>query len=324
MINFVQVGLGPMGRRIAKAALERGFRMVGAVDPAAELAGKDAGAVCGLAPLGVKVSPDLKSVRKAGKADAAILTTVSDIKRIESQIAALAGAGLNVVSTCEELVYPWKTDPATAKRIDGLCKRKGVACLSAGVNPGFLMDYLPILLSGVCQRTEQVIVRRFQDASSRRIPFQQKIGAGLTRRQFAAKKATGTLRHVGLTESMHMLADGFGWDVDRTTETLRPIIAERKITGGYAPIEKGMASGVEQIGKAWVGKKLVIRLEFRAAIGEPESKDEVEITGLPSFRSTIPGGINGDVATTAAVLNALPRLLKAGPGLKTMLDLPLG
>jgi 4-hydroxy-tetrahydrodipicolinate reductase len=324
MIKLVQVGLGPMGRRIARAAVERGHKLVAAVDPAPDKIGQDLGALCGLPPLGVKIAPDLKTALGAKRADAALLTTLSSLKAIEPQVAALARAGLHILSTCEEMVYPWKTAPAIARRIDHLCKQHGVACLSTGVNPGFLMDFLPVVLTGVCRSVERIIVRRIQDASPRRIPFQQKIGAGLTREQFAAKKAGGTLRHVGLTESMHMIAAALGWDLSRTTETLRPVIADRRITSGYTPIEPGMACGVEQIGRAWVGRKLVIRLEFRAAIGDPDPRDEVDITGLPNLRSVIPGGVNGDIATTAMVLNTLPRLLKSGPGLKTMLDVPVG
>jgi len=324
MLKLVQVGLGPMGRRIAKAAVERGHKIVAAVDPAPDKTGRDIGLLCGLSRLGVKVVPNLKSAPAVKRADAALLTTLSSLKAIEPQVAELARAGLHVLSTCEEMVYPWKTAPTIAERIDRLCRAKNVACLATGVNPGFLMDLLPVVLTGVCERIEKIVVRRIQDASPRRIPFQQKIGAGLTRAQFAAKKAAGTLRHVGLTESMHLIAAGMGWNVSRTTETLRPVIARRKIAGGYVPIAPGMASGVEQIGRAWVGRRLVIRLEFRAAIGEPDPRDEIEITGLPNLRSVIPGGVNGDIATTAVILNTLPRLMKAGPGLKTMLDVPMG
>lgn len=312
-----------MGQRVLQEAVARGHRIVAAVDPAPDKAGRDVGELCGLPRMGVKVSPNLSSVRSARSAEAALLTTVSGLKAIEPQVAELARAGLDIVSTCEEMVYPWTTSPAIAKRMDAICRKHGVTCLSTGVNPGFLMDFLPVVLTGVCREVSRIVVRRIQDASPRRIPFQQKIGAGLTLKQFAAKKATGTLRHVGLTESMHMIAAGLGWKLSRTTESLQPIIAGRRITSGYVPIERGMAAGVEQIGRAWAGRKEVIRMEFRAAIGEPDPRDEVEITGVPNVRSVIPGGVNGDIATTAMVLNVLPRVLASGPGLKTMLDIPV-
>lgn len=322
MIGIVHVGLGPLGRRVVRYALERkGLTLVGAVDVDPAMVGKDVGTFCGARRLGIAVAPDVQSVLGRKKADVAVLTTVSDLKRIESQIAELARAGLNVVSTCEELSYPWRTAPRIAKRIDATCRRCGVTCLGTGVNPGFLMDYLPAVMSGVCRNVRKVIVERVQDASVRRIPFQQKIGAGLTAAAFRRKKAEGALRHVGLPESVHMIAAAVGWRLTKVTESLRAVKARKRTTTGYMPIAPGMARGVEQFGRGFVGKREVIKLHFRAAVGEPESFDRIRILGEPNIESTIEGGVNGDIATCAVALNAIPRVLAAEPGLKTMLDL---
>ena len=323
MTKVIQVGVGPLGQRVVRYAVERkNIKIVAAVDPAPDKCGTDLGKLCGLKRMGVTVAKDMRSALRGKKADVAVLTTVSDVKRIESQVAELAKAGLNVVSTCEELSFPWKTAPRIAKRIDAVCAKNGVTCVGTGVNPGFLMDCLPSVLSGVCQNVRKVVVKRFQDASSRRIPFQQKIGAALTPAEFRKKKAAGTLRHVGLTESIHMLAHALGWKLSRTTESLKAVTAKRTIRSGYTPIKPGMACGVEQIGRGYVGKSAVITLHFRAAVGEPKSYDRIEITGERSITSVIEGGVNGDVATCAIVLNAIPSVLAAGPGLKTMLDIP--
>jgi 4-hydroxy-tetrahydrodipicolinate reductase len=323
MIEIVQIGLGPLGQKVVRFLLERpALKLVAAVDPAPDKVGKDAGELCGRKGLGLTVARDLKSALRGRKADVAILTTVSDLKRIEPQIADIAAAGLPIVSTCEELSFPWETSPAISRRIDAVCRKHGVACVGTGVNPGFLMDFLPSALSGVCQKVEKVRVRRLQDASVRRVPFQQKIGAGLTLAQFRRKKETGALRHVGLTESMHMIARAMGWKLSKTTESLNPVVAKTRITRACKPIEPGMACGVEQIGRAFVGRKEVITLEFRAAVGEPKAFDAVEITGMPNLTSVVEGGVNGDIATCAIVLNAVAAIRKVDPGLRTMLDLP--
>jgi len=324
MINLVQIGLGPLGQKVVRFALEReGVQFVGAVDPAQDKAGKDLGELCGLGRLGVPISRDLSTALKGKQAQVAILTTVSSVKKLVSQIEETAQANLNIVSTCEELSYCQGTFPEAAARIDAICKIHGVSCVGTGVNPGFLMDYLPCVLTSVCQKVEQVTVSRFQDASFRRIPFQQKIGAGLTPQQFQKKVAEGTLRHVGLAESARMIAACIGWKLDRFTESLEPVVARERITTGCQPVEAGMARGVEQVGRGWANDKEVITLHFRAAIGEPESVDTIEILGEPSFRSTIPGGINGDIATCAIVVNAIRSIQKTTPGLKSMLDLPV-
>jgi 4-hydroxy-tetrahydrodipicolinate reductase len=278
--------------------------------------------LCDINPLGITVCSNLNDAIKSKPADVALVTTVSSVVSLESQIVELAEAGLNIVSTCEELFFPLKTQPEVAKRIDEICRQNGVACVGTGVNPGYLMDLLPTVLTGLCQDVEKVEVWRVQDASVRRIPFQQKIGAGLTLEEFEVKKKAGTLRHVGLPESVDFIAEKLGWKLDRNTESLEPVIAAEQIDTGYKPIAKGMARGVHQVGRGFVGDREVITLNFRAAVGEPESYDQVHIDGQPGIKSRISGGVNGDIATCAITLNAVRSILQASPGLKTMGQIP--
>ena len=323
MVNLVQIGLGPLGQKVVRFAREReGLKYVGAVDPAPDKVGKDLGELCGVETLGVTISKDLVTALQGKVAGVAIITTVSSVEILVAQVEEAAKAKLDIVSTCEELSYCQGTFPEVAAKIHSICEAHGVSCVGTGVNPGFLMDYLPCVLTSVCQKVEKITVNRFQDASSRRIPFQQKIGAGLTPQQFQQKVAEGTLRHVGLAESVRMIGDSVGWKLDKYTESLEPIMALERVTTGHRPVEAGMTRGVEQIGRGWVNGKEVITLHFRAAVGEPESVDTIEIQGEPSFRSTIPGGVNGDIATCAIVINAIRAIQKTTPGLKSMLDLP--
>jgi 4-hydroxy-tetrahydrodipicolinate reductase len=323
MIDTVHIGIGPLGQKVVRYTIERGcFNIVGAVDPDPEKAGKDLGELCGIEPLGITVRSTLNDALAKRSADVALLTTVSSLAAIESQIAELAQAGLSIISTCEELFFPWKTNPEVAVRIDQMCVQNAVACVGTGVNPGYLMDLLPAFLTGLCQDVRKVEVWRIQDASVRRVPFQQKIGAGLTLEEFEIKKKAGTLRHVGLPESLDFIAHRLGWKLDRRVETLEPVIAESQIDGGYKPIAKGMACGVHQVGRGFVGDREVITLNFKAAVGEPESYDQVHIDGEPPIQSRIAGGVNGDVATCAIALNAVRSILQASPGLKTMADIP--
>lgn len=324
MIDIVQVGVGPLGQKVVQYALQRkGINIVAAVDPDPEKAGSDLGELCGLQKIDVEIKKTLNEALNGKKAKVAVVTTVSDLKIVARQIEEIAAEGLSIVSTCEELSYPWETHPELAANIDGICRDNGVVCLGTGVNPGFLMDYLPAVLSSVCRDVERVKVTRVQDASKRRIPFQQKIGAGLNEIQFAEKKKSGTLRHVGLPESIYMIARAFEWKLDRVEETLEPVLAGKNIHSGYTDINEGDARGVEQIGRGFVNGKEKITLHFRAAVGEPESYDRVEISGTPTFTSSIEGGINGDIATSAITVNAIASVVKGEPGLRTMLDIPV-
>lgn len=324
MIKVVHIGVGPLGQKVVNFARQRkGIEIVGAVDLDPQKTGKDLGELCDTNPLGIMVSKTLEEALDGKEADVAIVTTLSSLERIADQLTELAAAGLDVVSTCEELSYPWQTQPEIAGRIDESCKKHGVTCLGTGVNPGFLMDYLPAVLSSVCQNVQKVKVTRVQDASSRRVPFQQKIGAGLTDEQFQKKKEEGSLRHVGLPESVHMIARALEWKMDRVEETLDPVRAEEQISSGFTEIEQGNPSGVEQFGKGFVAGEEKITLHFRAAVGEERSYDKVEIEGTPAFRSVIDGGINGDIATSSITVNAVASVVIAGAGLKTMLDIPV-
>jgi 4-hydroxy-tetrahydrodipicolinate reductase len=195
--------------------------------------------------------------------------------------------------------------------------------LGTGVNPGFLMDSLPTFLTSVCQNVQRITVHRIQNAAFRRIPFQRKIGAGLTLEQFENKKKEGTLRHVGLTESVQLIASRMGWKLSKVEDILVPVIAGREIITDTMRIPIGHAAGVQQIGKGYVGNEDKITLVFRASVGEPSPQDSIEIKGTPTIKSIIEGGVNGDVATCAITINALKQIIKTQPGLRTMADISM-
>jgi 4-hydroxy-tetrahydrodipicolinate reductase len=324
VMNIVQVGIGSLGRRITRCVLKKnGLKIVGAVDTDPRKVGKDLGAICSTNPLGITVSESLSGITGHEEVDVALLTTVSDIIHITRQIEKIVEHGIPVVTTCEELAHPWETAPQHAEKIDKKAKKNHVAVLGTGVNPGFLMDLLPICFTAVCQHVERIKISRIQDASYRRIPFQKKIGAGLALPDFEKKKERGVLRHVGLTESAHMIANKLGWRLDRIEETVLPIVAKDTLVTDTLTVEAGNTAGVEQIWRGFIGKEEKITLVFRASIGETEPQDKIQIDGQPPIVSTIPGGINGDVATCAITINAIKQVIRAAPGLKTMADLPV-
>ncbi len=326
MITIIQIGLGPLGRQIGRYIDEKNeIQTVAAVDINKDLKGKDFGEFINEKASNVFIENTFDNAlqKLSKKPDVAIITTVSDIQKLESQIEDVAKHGISIVSTCEELSYPWEENPKISERIDAICKKYNIACLGTGVNPGFLMDYLPSVLSSVCKNIESIKVERIQDASPRRVPFQQKIGAGLDLEAFKKKELTGTLRHVGLKESVYFLAQSIGVKLDEVTEDLKPVIAEENINVTSMNIKKGNARGVEQISHGYVNGTSKIEMHFKAAIGEPRSFDRITIKGVPSFVSEIDTGINGDIATCAITINSVKSVLKATPGLHTMATIPV-
>jgi 4-hydroxy-tetrahydrodipicolinate reductase len=227
------------------------------------------------------------------------------------------------VSTTEELAYPWFSQKRIASKIDALARKGKVAVLGTGVNPGFVMDALPIALTGVCERVERISVARVQDASIRRLPFQQKIGSGLTEAEFEAHVRAGKVRHVGLTESIAMIGDAVGWKVDRITDEIHPRLADARVSSEFLTVEPGRVCGIIQDGVGYVKGEPLIRLHMEAYLGAPKSYDSVEIAGSPRLSMKIAGGVHGDIATAAIVVNSIPKVLAAPPGLHTMRTLPL-
>jgi 4-hydroxy-tetrahydrodipicolinate reductase len=324
-IRVMHFGLGPIGAGIVRQIAARaGFRIVGAVDIDPEKAGRDLGDVVSLdRRLKVRVSADAAKALKASRPDVAILCTSSSLAKVMPQIEAILRARVPIVSTTEELSYPFRSQRRLASRIDALARKAKVAVLGTGVNPGFAMDALPIMLTGVCERVDSISIERVQDARIRRLPFQRKIGAGLTPAEFQKKVDDGSVRHVGLTESIAMIGDAMGWKLDRITDDIAPKIARRAVASEFLSVEPGQVCGILQDGAGYLGGTAVIRLHMEAYLGAPESFDAVTVEGSPRLAMKIAGGIHGDIATASIVVNSIPKVIEADPGLQTMRTLEL-
>jgi 4-hydroxy-tetrahydrodipicolinate reductase len=324
MHQLLHVGLGPLGLRVAADLYRRGLgRIVAAVDPAPGLAGRALAEVVAAAAPEVRIHAHVDEIPDWSAIRCAVVSTRSDLEACMDTFRALLGRGVPVVSTCEELAWPWLRHPVLAQELHELAIRHRARIVGTGVNPGFVMDALPVALSSACHRVEHVRVERIQDAGTRRLPFQQKVGIGLSLERFEQAVAQGTLRHVGLGESLHFLAHHLGFALERWEETLAPVVAERALASDVGPVAAGAARGVRQEARAWSGGRVVLELVFQAALAEPEPRDRVVVTGEPPLEIVLPGGVHGDLATSALVLNTIRPLLKVEPGLHTMGSLPL-
>ena len=324
-IKVLHYGLGPIGAAVVKQVAERrGFRIVGAVDIDPMKVGRDLGDVAGLGrALRVRVSSDAKKTIKSTRPDVVVLCTVSSLKKVTPQIEDVLTLKVPIVSTTEELAYPTGANLKYARVIHAAAKKARVGVLGTGVNPGFTMDALPITLTAVCERVDSIWVDRIQDARIRRLPFQQKIGAGLTREQFQKKVDDASVRHVGLAESVSMIAGAMGWKLDRITDEIQPKIATSTVSSEFLAVDPGYVCGIVQDGIGYRDGQAVITLHMEAYLGAPESYDAVEIAGSPNIRSKIAGGVHGDVATASITVNSIPGILQVAPGLHTMRDMPL-
>jgi hypothetical protein len=317
MLRVVVVGLGPIGIGAAKAVLaDPGMKLVGLVDIDPAKVGKPVSELEG----GPVVSKSLTE-GAGGGADVAIVTTTSKLDRMAPTLREALALGLHVVSSCEEMAWPKYRHAALAAEIDAEAKRAGKALLGTGVNPGFVMDLLPVVLSSMVLSATRVRVIRQLDASTRRRPLQQKVGATMTREQFAALKAKNEIGHQGLAESVAMIAAALGREAKPGSieVTLDPVMAERETPSAMGAIQPGQVRGMHNVGR-WSDNMLSIDLDLTMAVGLNGSKDRVEIEGPVPLTLEIPGGTPGDTATVAALVNCARALPRARPGLLTMLD----
>jgi hypothetical protein len=321
-IRVIQYGLGPIGCATARLIDERqNLELVGAVDIDPAKVGKDAGGVIGLdRSLGFEVKERLDQVVADG--DVVVHTTNSYFDLFTDQVLEILGAGYDIVSTSEELSFPWLDHGGEAAEVDAAAKRAGKTVLGTGVNPGFLMDSLPLFITSISQQVDHIDVTRVINASKRRGPFQAKIGSGMSVDAFNAKMAEGRMGHVGLPESVAMLFDTLGKKLVRFENGVEPVVAERPVKTEFFDVQPGQARGLHQTGRAYTDDGEFVSLTFRAALDEEPDGDTITVKGRPDLTVKLQG-TNGDLATVAMAVNAIRRTREAAPGLVTMRDLPI-
>jgi hypothetical protein len=324
-IRVVQFGVGPIGASILRLMRQKhSLEIVGAIDKDPAKAGRDIGEVAGAkeAPWGITVSSSAASVL-AKPVDVVLHTTSSYLPDVMDELLECVSAGSCVVSTCEELAYPFRKHPELSARLDAAAKEEGVAIVGTGVNPGFVMDKLLLVLSAAAQRVDFAKATRIVDASKRRLPLQKKIGAGMTPEEFRSQVAAGIIKHHGLPESIALVADGLGFALDEITETIEPVIATETVKTEFLEVSPGQVAGVHQIARGiWEGEDKIF-MELQMYVGAKQPADTVEVRGEPNLTMTIPGGTHGDIATASVAVNAIPAILAAPAGLRTVGDLAL-
>jgi 4-hydroxy-tetrahydrodipicolinate reductase len=319
-LTAVQYGIGPIGSRIAAAAHRTGFDFVGAVDIDPEKVGRDLGDVAGFGEqVGVEVTGDADEALAADP-DVVLHSTVSSVEAAAPQLEQAVAAGANVVSTTEELAHPWWSSPEMARELDEAATEHGVTVLGAGINPGFVMDALPAVLSTPMASVDEITVTRVQDAATRRKPLQEKVGAGVTVETFEEEIAPEA-GHVGSTESVAMLTDAVGFDLDDVEERIEPVVAEERVETDHVTVEAGEVAGIRQVAHGYQDGEAVVTLDLQMYVGADDPRDEVDFTGDPDVTVTVDGGYHGDVATSALVANVAPTVVDADPGLVSTTDL---
>jgi len=322
-IRTIHYGIGAIGAEVVRSVLNSPeIEIVGAIDAAPAKAGRDLGEAAGVGhTLGIPVSYDPEPLLKDVYADVVVHCTGSSLTEVYPQLMAMVAAEKSVVSSCEELAFPWIRYPEVSQKLDRRARETGVRVLGTGVNPGFVMDLLPLMLATASQHLKSVRVKRVVDVSKRRIQLQRKVGVGLSVTGFQQAAIAGAVGHVGLRESVHMIADTLGWRLEDVSETLEPVIARERFRTEFFSVERGYVIGLRQSARGVVSAHELVRLELEMTLGARDPHDSIEIDGRPPIHANIPGGIQGDLATASIIANCVPAVARSRlTGLLSMRD----
>jgi 4-hydroxy-tetrahydrodipicolinate reductase len=322
VLRVVSFGLGPIGLAAARLVLQKkSLQLVGAIDTDAAMTGKDLAELLGREePTGIVVEADASTALQRLRPDVMLHCTTSFVPGVKDQLLTAIRSGVDVVSSTEELLAPELQHPLLAKELDEAAVAAGVSVLGTGVNPGFAMDFLAVVASAVTADVRSVKCVRVVDAATRRQPLQKKIGAGTTKGEFQKQMDGGKLGHIGMRESVALVARGLGLQVDRIEQTVEPVLAPEDHKTPFLTVKEGQVAGLRNHGYGYIGKQMVVHLDLSMCVGAPDPRDEIQLEGSPSVHLKFVGGIPGDEATAAILVNSLHGVAAAAPGLRSVLD----
>ncbi len=329
-VKVVIWGFGAMGSGIAKMILKKqGFEIIGVCDKNPNYIGKN---ICEILQIktnqkDVFVCNDIKQINLEG-CDVAILATDSYTKTSFEKIKFLLEQKVNVISTAEEMSYPWAKCPDLSQQLDEIAKKNGVTVLGTGVNPGMMMDLLAIFLTGVCEDVSLIEVSRVNSLSPFGKTVMEEQGVGLSQADFLTLQTEGKIAgHIGFKESVYMIKDALGLNINHFEQQMEPIITDVDRKSPYGFAKKGDVCGVNMQAWAYENKELKIKLhhpqQIEPQLGNVQTGDYITIHGNPSIEMKISPEVNGGIGTIAICVNMIPHIINASPGLKTMIDLPV-
>jgi 4-hydroxy-tetrahydrodipicolinate reductase len=325
-IRTIHYGVGAIGAEVVRLCLNRPeVEIVGAIDAHPAKAGRDLGEAVGAnRTLGIPVVYEAEPLLRDVYADVVIHSTGSSLTTVYPQLLSIIAAEKSVISSCEELSFPWVRQPEISRRLDRRARETGVRVLGTGVNPGFVMDFLPLVLATACQEVRSIHVQRIVDVSTRRMQLQRKVGVGLSLEGFQRGAGEGSIGHVGLRESLIMIADTMGWRLDDVHETIEPVIARSRVATEFFAAERGYVIGLRQTVRSLSAGREVVRLDLEMSAGARNPRDVIRIEGVPPITVEVPGGLQGDQATAAIMTNCIPAVTRSrAVGLLSMRDMPV-
>lgn len=328
MIKVAVWGTGMMGQGLLGYILDRPgqIELVGAIDADPARQGSTVGDLLGRR-CDVPVTGDAAAVL-AREPEVVCICTRSNLDEVSDQVEAAVRAGANVLCTAETLAYPWASDPDWAERFEDMAVEHDVSILGTGINPGFMLDALIVAWSSVCLRIDRIEAQRINDLSPFGPTVMQSQGVGTTVEEFERGVAEGTIvGHIGFPESIGLIADAIGWEIDEVVETREPIITNVPRETPHVKVEPGDVCGCRHIGRGYSNGELKIELvhpqQIHPHLEGVETGDYITIIGDPEIHMANTPEIPGGIGTYASTGNYIPLIVDAPAGILTVTDLPV-
>jgi 4-hydroxy-tetrahydrodipicolinate reductase len=340
--RVIQWSTGNVGRFALRCIVGHPeLELVGLWVHGAAKAGRDAGELCGIAPVGVRATNDAAALL-ALDADCVCYTATADLRPFEAveDICRILAAGKNVVSSSiVPLVHPRSFFPEVREKLEEACGRGGTSFLTSGIDPGFANDLLPLVLSGLCERWEEIRILEIINYATYDQPqvLFETMGFGKPLDHTPLLLTPGTLSFAW-GGTIRLLAEGLGVELEGIREMHERRPAERAIRIGEHTVEPGTMAAlrfeVQGIvdGRPAIVVEHVTRLDDALAPGWPTGRGSyrVVITGRPTMRCEFEfedergdHAVGGVLLTATRLVNAIPAVCQARPGLLSALDLPL-
>jgi hypothetical protein len=336
--RVIQWATGSIGQiSIRHFADNPDFELVGVLVTSQEKAGNDAGELAGIPKLAIAATTSIEEIL-ALEADAVnyapLYADVDDMARI-------LRSGKNIV-TPVGFVYPKALEAAVVDKLEAACQAGGTSIFGAGIHPGFSGDLLPLVVSRLCTRIDRVTVQEVADLAPHPSHAMNFDGLGFGRDPDDARAHPSPLIHTMesiFKESMLLLADGLGVEVEKMTTEFDVSVAKRDLVVRSGEIPRGTVGGMRHEWITWSGGRPVIVFrsfwkmddDLEPNWGYGTVKYSVISEGVPSMKveleptskhPTGDEGYWGRIWTAMNAINAIPAVVAATPGIKTHLNLP--
>jgi hypothetical protein len=327
-VRVVLFGFGVVGQGVLRLALTKPWlEVVGVIVRREDQEGRPAAELVPEAPGALRLSINGAGTLDATGPDVVLVATCSTLTEVLPHLEIASSTGAAVACTAEELGYIKPDDGPEASQIFELAERRGVAIVGLGMNPGFLLDVWPLVLSSIAHDIASIDCLRIVDVSGFGPRVRSSLGIGYTADAFERELDRGQIEgHIGFRESLRLVGDAIDRPLDRTTVETRPIFAQRdRVLSDGVRLTAGLSAGARQVATGSTAGKTWLRVEMTVTVAldelGAEQIDRVHISGGYELTALILPGAKSVTGTLGRIVNALPAVSLAPPGVHSAIAL---